>query len=92
VAISPDGQYVVYVLREGEMQSLNVRQVATGSDVQILPPDVVSFGGLTFSPVGIPRPQIGRLDQPRYPLPHCLRDQGLHSNDIYIADTRAHCW
>jgi len=52
VAIAPDGQYVVYVLREGEMQSLNVRQVATGSDVQILPPDVVSFAGLTFSPDG----------------------------------------
>ncbi|MBZ5515009.1 MAG: serine/threonine-protein kinase [Acidobacteriia bacterium] len=52
VAISPDGQYVVYVLQEGEKQSLNVRQVATGSDVQILPPDVVSFAGLTFSPDG----------------------------------------
>jgi serine/threonine protein kinase/Tol biopolymer transport system component len=52
VAISPDGQYVVYVLREGEMQSLNVRQVATGSDVQILPPDEVNFAGLTFSPDG----------------------------------------
>ena len=52
VAISPDGQYVVYVLREGEKQSLNVRQVATGSDVQILPPDVVNFAGLTFSPDG----------------------------------------
>ncbi len=52
VAISPDGQYVVYVLREGEMQSLNVRQVATGSDVQILAPDVVNFSGLTFSPDG----------------------------------------
>jgi Tol biopolymer transport system component len=52
VAVSPDGQYVVYVLREGEKQSLNVRQVATGSDVQILPPDVVSFAGLTFSPDG----------------------------------------
>jgi serine/threonine protein kinase/Tol biopolymer transport system component len=52
VAISPDGQYVVYVLRVGEMQSLNVRQVATGSDVQILPPDVVNFTGLTFSPDG----------------------------------------
>ena len=52
VAVSPDGQYVVYVLREGEMQSLNVRQVATGSDVQILPPDVVNFAGLTFSPDG----------------------------------------
>jgi serine/threonine protein kinase len=49
VAVSPDGQYVVYVLREGEMQSLNVRQVATGSDVQILPAEAVSYTGLTFS-------------------------------------------
>ena len=50
VAISPDGRYVVYALREGEKQSLNVRQVATGSDVQILPPDEVMIWGLTFSP------------------------------------------
>jgi len=50
VAISPDGRYVVYALREGEKQSLNIRQVATGSDVQILPPDEVWFWGLTFSP------------------------------------------
>jgi len=50
VAISPDGRYAVYVLREGEKQSLNVRQVATGSDVQILPPDEVVIWSLTFSP------------------------------------------
>ena len=50
VAISPDGLYVVYVLREGEKQSLMVRQVATGSDVQILSPDVITFYGLAFSP------------------------------------------
>jgi serine/threonine protein kinase len=50
VAISPDGQYVVYVLRDGEKQSLMVRQVATGSDVQVLPPDVVTFYGISFSP------------------------------------------
>ena len=49
-AISPDGRYVVYVLREGVEQSLNVRQVATGSDVQILPPDEVVIWGLTFTP------------------------------------------
>jgi Tol biopolymer transport system component len=49
-AISPDGHYVVYVLREGERQGLNVRQIATGSDVQILPPDEVVIFGLTFSP------------------------------------------
>jgi eukaryotic-like serine/threonine-protein kinase len=52
VAISPDGQYVVYVLREGEKQNLMVRQVSTGSDVSVLPPDVVAYYGLTFSPDG----------------------------------------
>jgi eukaryotic-like serine/threonine-protein kinase len=52
VGISPDGQYVVYVLVDGEKQSLMVRQVATGSDVQVIPPDVISFSGLTFSPDG----------------------------------------
>jgi eukaryotic-like serine/threonine-protein kinase len=52
VAISPDGRYVVYALSEGEKESLNVRQLATGSDVQILPPEEVHFFGMTFSPDG----------------------------------------
>ena len=52
MAISPDGTYVVYVLAEGEKQSLWVRQVAAESAVQILPPDMVDFYGLTFSPDG----------------------------------------
>jgi len=52
VAISPDGNYVVYVLEEGEKQSLWLRQVAAESAVQILPPDMVDFYGLTFSPDG----------------------------------------
>jgi eukaryotic-like serine/threonine-protein kinase len=52
VAVSPDGQYVVYVLREGEKQNLMVRQVATGSDVSVMPPDVIVYYGLTFSPDG----------------------------------------
>jgi len=52
VAISPDGQYVVYVLRDGEKQSLMVRQVATGSDVSVLPADIVTYYGMTFSPDG----------------------------------------
>jgi len=49
VAISPDGHFVVYVLRDGEMQSLWVRNVATKSDVQVLAPEVVAFGGISFS-------------------------------------------
>jgi eukaryotic-like serine/threonine-protein kinase len=51
-AISPDGRYVVYVLRDGEQQSLWMRHVATKSDVQVLPPDVVDFKGVAFSPDG----------------------------------------
>ena len=50
VAISPDGGYVVYAQSDGEKQSLRLRQVATSSDVQILPPEDGSFHGLTFSP------------------------------------------
>jgi serine/threonine protein kinase len=52
VAISPDGRYVVYVLRDAEKQSLRVQNVATRSDVQVLAPDVVEFVGVTFSPDG----------------------------------------
>ena len=52
VAISPDGRYIAYVLGEGEKQSLNVRQLGTGSDLQILPPEEVYFFGMTFSPDG----------------------------------------
>jgi eukaryotic-like serine/threonine-protein kinase len=52
VAIAPDGRYIVYALVDGEKQSLWVRNVATKSDVQVLPPDAVVFGGLTFSPDG----------------------------------------
>jgi len=52
VAISPDGRYVVYVLRDAEKQSLQVQNVATRSDVQVLASDVVEFAGLTFSPDG----------------------------------------
>src|SRR5262249_53925727 len=52
VAISPEGRYVVYALRDGEKLGLWVRQVGTRSDVQILPPDNVDFQGLSFSPDG----------------------------------------
>lgn len=52
IAISPDGKYVVYVVREGDHQSLWVRQVATSSVVLIVPPVAGSFSGLTFSSDG----------------------------------------
>src|SRR5207302_1205748 len=52
LAISPDGRYVGWVVRDGEKQSLWVRQVATGSDAQVLAPEEVAFEGVTFSSDG----------------------------------------
>ena len=49
-AISPDGKYVVYAQQEDKQQGLWVKQVATGSSVQIVPPvDLGYYWGLTFS-------------------------------------------
>jgi DNA-binding winged helix-turn-helix (wHTH) protein/Tol biopolymer transport system component len=52
VAISPDGRYVVYERREAKGLGLWVRQVATHSNVEILPPGDFEFDGITFSPDG----------------------------------------
>jgi serine/threonine protein kinase len=51
-AISPDGKYAVHVKGEEGQLSLWLRQIATESDVQIIPPDDVSYYGLTFSKDG----------------------------------------
>ncbi len=51
-SISPDGRLVVYGKREGE-RSLRVKQVATGSEVTVVPPQAGLFGwGATFTPDG----------------------------------------
>jgi len=50
-AISPDGKYVVHVVSD-HGHSLWVRQTATSSNVQIVPPGPNRFVGLTFSPDG----------------------------------------
>jgi DNA-binding winged helix-turn-helix (wHTH) protein len=52
VAISPDGRYVVYGLDSKQGKGLWLRQVATHSEVQILPPEAVEYEGLSFSPDG----------------------------------------
>ncbi|MGB2626804.1 MAG: protein kinase, partial [Candidatus Acidiferrum sp.] len=52
VSISPDGGLVAYDRREGE-SSLRVKQVATGSEVTVVPPQPGNFGsGATFTPDG----------------------------------------
>jgi Tol biopolymer transport system component len=50
--ISPDGKYLAYVVAESGLQSLWVRQVATSSAVQIVPPAETGYVGLTFSSDG----------------------------------------
>ena len=47
--VSPDGKYVVYALEEKGRQSLWVRQIATGSNVQIIPPDDVKYPYISIS-------------------------------------------
>jgi Tol biopolymer transport system component len=49
-AMSDDGRYVAYVVTEEGKQGLWLRQVATSSNVQVVPPADVRFSGLTFSP------------------------------------------
>ena len=49
-AISPDGRYLVHVSEESGLQSLWVRQIATNSNVEIVPKAEIRFTGITVSP------------------------------------------
>lgn len=52
-AISPDGRHVAYVMQEGGLSSLWIRQIATESALQLVPPSNTEFiGTLSFSPDG----------------------------------------
>lgn len=49
-AISPDGKYIAHVRDDAGQKSVWLRQVATGNDLQIVPPARIAFFyGLTFS-------------------------------------------
>ncbi len=48
--LSRDGRYLAYVIFANDKFSLNVRQVRTGSDVTIMPPQEFPIRGITFSP------------------------------------------
>jgi len=49
VAISPDGKYILSMMRESGLASLWLRNVPTNSNTQVQPPADVYYGGLTFS-------------------------------------------
>lgn len=49
-AISPDGKYVVYVLVDGGQPSVWIKQIASQSEVQILPPFEGKYWWVGFTP------------------------------------------
>ena len=51
-AISPDGKFVLNVQDQNGTQSLWLRNVANGSDTQVIPAGSLSFSDLAFSPDG----------------------------------------
>ena len=52
VAISPDGKYLLALIRENGRASLHLRNVPTNSMTQVQPPADVDYNGLRFSPDG----------------------------------------
>jgi serine/threonine protein kinase len=52
VAISSDSKYVLNVNEDNGQQSLWLRNVATSSNTQVLPPEPVQYIGVRFSPDG----------------------------------------
>ena len=48
-AISPDGKYVAHVVADTNQRSLELRQIATNSNVLLIPPASADYFGLTFS-------------------------------------------
>jgi len=49
VAVSPDGKYVAFVLNDAGQQSVWLRQLVTGQELQIVPPKRTDIYGLTFT-------------------------------------------
>ncbi|HSK72176.1 MAG TPA: hypothetical protein VK892_10805, partial [Pyrinomonadaceae bacterium] len=53
VAISPDGEFVVFIKEENDRQSLWLRQTSATSSIQIVPPaENLRYGSPAFSPDG----------------------------------------
>jgi Tol biopolymer transport system component len=51
-ALSPDGKYILSLVRDNGLASLSLRNVPTNSNTQVQPPADVYYGGLRFSPEG----------------------------------------
>src|SRR6185436_5423630 len=47
--ISPDGKHVLYTVDEAGKQSIWIREVATSSNAQIVPPSDATYANFTFT-------------------------------------------
>lgn len=50
LAVTPDGKNIIFAQKEGVGESLWLRQIDTGNQTQLLPPEDVRFVGLSVSP------------------------------------------
>jgi serine/threonine protein kinase/Tol biopolymer transport system component len=50
--VSPDGQFLAYVINEGSRHAFYVRQIANNSTVTVLPPAQMPYREIIFSPDG----------------------------------------
>ena len=51
-AISPDGQYILSLVRRNGLASLWLKNIPSNSNVQVQPAEETYYGGLSFSPDG----------------------------------------
>jgi len=51
-AISADGRYLAYLAGAEDASSVRIRQIATGSDIEVVPKEAGLLSGLSFSPDG----------------------------------------
>jgi serine/threonine protein kinase len=66
-ALSPDGRYLAYIAGSAGRSTLRVRQVATGSDVEVLPLENSTIESPSFSPDGNYLFYLKRLrEEPNY--------------------------
>jgi Tol biopolymer transport system component/predicted Ser/Thr protein kinase len=52
VAISPDGRYVAYVRSDGPLASLRLKQLASGTEAEVVPPGEATLRSPSFTPDG----------------------------------------
>ncbi len=80
-AISPDGNYILNLVRENGLASLWLRNVPTNSNTQVQPPADLYYLGLRFSTDGnylyFERSEPGNTEEKTRPVFLCARPRAL---------------